>query len=128
MIYFISYDIANPKRLCKVAKTLENYGLRVQYSFFECEMNQKIMENLKPENHLVKAILITLFCCLPFGIVSIVNSSKVDSAFNTGNYDEAERLSKEANKWANYGLWIGIAVYVIYIVFMIATGVLAALV
>ena len=86
------------------------------------------MENLKPENHLVKAILITLFCCLPFGIVSIVNSSKVDSAFNTGNYDEAERLSKEANKWANYGLWIGIAVYVIYIVFMIATGVLAALV
>ena len=27
MIYFISYDIANPKRLCKVAKTLENYGL-----------------------------------------------------------------------------------------------------
>ena len=86
------------------------------------------MENLKPENHLVKAILITLFCCLPFGIVSIVNSSKVDSAFNTGNYDEAERLSKEANKWANYGLWIGIAVYVIYIIFMIATGVLAALV
>ena len=82
----------------------------------------------KPNNYLVWTILSTLFCCLPFGIVSIVNSSKVDSAFNTGNYDEAERLSKEANKWANYGLWIGIAVYVIYIVFMIATGVLAALV
>ena len=47
MIYFISYDIANPKRLVKVAKTLENYGLRVQYSFFECEMEQKQLDNLK---------------------------------------------------------------------------------
>ena len=47
MIYFISYDIANPKRLCKVAKTLENYGVRVQHSFFECEMEQKVLEKLK---------------------------------------------------------------------------------
>lgn len=46
MIYFIGYDIADPKRLCKVAKTLENYGLRVQKSFFECEMQENIKEQL----------------------------------------------------------------------------------
>ncbi len=47
MIYFICYDVANPKRLCKVAKTLENFGIRIQYSFFECEMEKNQLEELK---------------------------------------------------------------------------------
>lgn len=47
MMYFISYDIASPKRLVKVAKTLENFGIRIQYSFFECEMQKKQLEEVK---------------------------------------------------------------------------------
>lgn len=47
MMYFVCYDIADPKRLRNVAKTLENFGLRVQYSFFQCDMPHKIMEDLK---------------------------------------------------------------------------------
>lgn len=46
MIYFISYDVAHPKRLVKVAKVLENYGIRIQYSFFECEMDQGQLDEL----------------------------------------------------------------------------------
>jgi CRISPR-associated protein Cas2 len=46
-MYFISYDIANPKRLIKVAKKLENFGIRIQYSFFECEMEKNQLELLK---------------------------------------------------------------------------------
>ena len=49
MIYFISYDVGNPKRLAKIAKTLENYGIRIQYSFFECEMEQGQLDALKGE-------------------------------------------------------------------------------
>ena len=41
------YDIANPKRLSKVAKTLENYGIRIQKSFFQCEMERKNMIELR---------------------------------------------------------------------------------
>lgn len=41
MIYFISYDIADGKRRRRAARTLENYGLRVQLSFFECEMSEE---------------------------------------------------------------------------------------
>lgn len=47
MIYFISYDIANQKRLRKVAKTLENFGIRIQFSFFECEMQKEQLDELK---------------------------------------------------------------------------------
>ena len=40
MMMLVSYDVAQDddgkKRLRKVAKLLENYGQRVQYSVFEC--------------------------------------------------------------------------------------------
>lgn len=47
MIYFISYDVAHSKRLAKVAKVLENFGIRIQFSFFECEMEAARLEELK---------------------------------------------------------------------------------
>jgi len=54
MIYMVCYDISNPKRLGKVAKVLENHGMRIQKSFFQCEMNKENMINLK--NKLLKII------------------------------------------------------------------------
>ena len=47
MMYFVCYDIADPERLRNVAKTLESFGLRVQYSFFQCDMPRKVMEDLR---------------------------------------------------------------------------------
>lgn len=43
MMVLISYDVktsdeGGPKRLRRVAKTCLNYGQRVQYSVFECEV------------------------------------------------------------------------------------------
>lgn len=46
MIYMFCYDISHPKRLRKVAKALESFGLRVQKSFFQCEMEKSQMETL----------------------------------------------------------------------------------
>jgi CRISPR-associated protein Cas2 len=37
--YLVSYDIANAKRLRRVAKTLESYGTRLQFSVFECPLD-----------------------------------------------------------------------------------------
>ncbi|RLB65415.1 MAG: CRISPR-associated endonuclease Cas2 [Deltaproteobacteria bacterium] len=47
MLYLVCYDISSPKRLRKTAKTLENFGLRIQKSFFQCEMEKKRMESLR---------------------------------------------------------------------------------
>jgi CRISPR-associated protein Cas2 len=38
MLTIVAYDIADPKRLHKVAKLCEDYGLRVQLSVFECRL------------------------------------------------------------------------------------------
>ena len=43
----ISYDISNDKRRRKVAKIMEGYGYRVQYSVFECDLDPKKLAELK---------------------------------------------------------------------------------
>jgi CRISPR-associated protein Cas2 len=43
--YIVSYDIASPRRLRRVAKTCEAFGTRIQYSVFECPLdNQRLVE------------------------------------------------------------------------------------
>jgi uncharacterized membrane protein (DUF485 family) len=60
------------------------------------------MENQpqRPANYLAVAIITTILCCLPAGIVSIVYSTKVNTEYDSGNYDAAERASRNAKTWA----------------------------
>lgn len=46
MIYLVCYDITKPRRLRKVAKMLEKWGLRVQYSFFQCDLDDDKMKRV----------------------------------------------------------------------------------
>ena len=80
-----------------------------------------------PKNHLVEAILVTLFCCLPFGIVGIINAARVENAFYSGDETEAERLSREALKWSKIGLFAGIGILVFYILFVVLFGLAAGI-
>lgn len=45
--YLLAYDIRDPKRLRQVAKTLEGYGTRIQYSIFRCRLDQQMLERLR---------------------------------------------------------------------------------
>lgn len=48
MNYLIAYDIANDKKRKKLSDLLECYGVRVNYSVFECELsNTKLKKLLK---------------------------------------------------------------------------------
>ncbi len=73
-----------------------------------------------PKNWLVESILVTIFCCLPFGIAGIINASKVESRFREGDVEEAERLSKAAGKWTKIGFWVGLGVSVLVIILYVA--------
>ncbi len=44
--HLISYDVRDPKRLRQVAKLLESYGERVQYSVFRCRLDKITLEKL----------------------------------------------------------------------------------
>ena len=47
--YLVCYDISDPKRLRKVAHSLEGFGSRLQYSVFECPLDDLRLEMLKAE-------------------------------------------------------------------------------
>ena len=73
----------------------------------------------RPKNWLVESILVTLFCCLPFGIVGIINAANVNSKYDGGDIDGALRASAEAGKWTKVGFWIGIGLVVLYVALMV---------
>ena len=45
--YLVAYDICNPKRLRKVARTCEDFGFRRQYSVFLCRLSATDLVRLK---------------------------------------------------------------------------------
>jgi CRISPR-associated protein Cas2 len=47
MFVVISYDIEDDKKRYKVSQILENYGTRVQYSVFECIINEQQLKEIK---------------------------------------------------------------------------------
>lgn len=71
----------------------------------------------RPKNWLVESILVTLFCCLPLGIVGIINAAKVNGAFDSGDIAGAMKASADAKKWTRLGFIIGIVVIVLYGIF-----------
>lgn len=74
----------------------------------------------KPSNNLVWAILTTLFCCLPLGVVSIVYAAKVDGLWASGQYDAAREAAGKAKNWALISAGVAIALTVLYIVGIVA--------
>ena len=49
MRYVISYDIESDRTRRKLAKLLEGYGVRIQYSVFECNLTDKRFQKLYTE-------------------------------------------------------------------------------
>ena len=70
---------------------------------------------VRPNNYLALAIISTICCCLPLGIVSIVYSTKVNTAYDAGNYAEAESNSKNAKTWGIVSVAVALVGIVIYL-------------
>lgn len=74
-----------------------------------------------PDNYLVAAILTTLFCCPPTGIVSIIYSTKVSALWMQGLHDEAQAAANNAKRWAIISAIVWGVLLVGFIVFLIVT-------
>lgn len=77
----------------------------------------------KPPNYLVWAILATLFCCLPFGIVSIVYAAQVDGKFSGGDYAGAMESSRKAKNWALASCLSAVGIGILYIILAVVVGI-----
>jgi len=72
----------------------------------QLQQNQQTTQQAPPPNYLVWAIVTTVLCCLPFGIVSIVYAAQVNSKWQMGDFEGAKLSSKNAKLWA----WISFGV------------------
>jgi hypothetical protein len=71
-----------------------------------------------PNNYLVWAILATLFCCLPAGIVAIVKAASVNGKWNAGDQAGAEEAANQAKTWVIISAVVGLAFSAV----LLATG------
>lgn len=42
MLRLVAYDITDARRLRKVANVCKDYGIRIEYSVFECDLDEKL--------------------------------------------------------------------------------------
>lgn len=72
-----------------------------------------------PKTWLVESILVTCFCCLPFGVMGIINATKIEEEYRCGNYQQVLQRSKQAKKWTLLGFFIALGIFVIYMLILV---------
>ena len=76
----------------------------------------------KPINgttYLIFAIISTLLCCLPLGIVAIVYACKINSLQRNGDYAGAQNAAKKAKMFTIIGTVAALVVSIFYIIFAV---------
>lgn len=72
-----------------------------------------------PKTWLVESLLVTMFCCVPFGVVGIIESNKVEPLYKSGQYEQALHHSKKAKKWIAWGFFTVLAFWILYLLFWV---------
>ena len=98
-----------------------NYGQQNQGYYQQNNFNGMPQKPVNWVPYLILSIISTLCCCLPFGVVGIVFSAKINSAMLAGNLEEAQNNAKMAKIWIIVSFAIGLLTWLIYMV-LIVTG------
>jgi hypothetical protein len=67
-----------------------------------------------PPNFLIPAILVTIFCCLPGGIVAIVFASQVNSKWAAGDAAGARDASRKAKLVTIWSAVLGLVALILF--------------
>ncbi len=84
------------------------------------ESLQRIAAPEKIDNNLILAIIVTVCCCLPFGLVGVVYAAQVNATVRAGDIVGARELARKARLWSLWGLGIGLLAYGCYFLLMLA--------
>ena len=67
-----------------------------------------------PKTWLIESVLVTVLCCLPFGLAGLIHAAKVESRFYAGDELGAESASREAERWTKIGFFTGLGFIVLF--------------
>lgn len=71
---------------------------------------QRVVVVERPKKWIIEAILVTIFCCLPSGIVALVYALRAEDKWSANLYDESLKASNNA------GLWVKISVFAVLMI------------
>ncbi|MEG1649545.1 MAG: CD225/dispanin family protein [Rikenellaceae bacterium] len=77
----------------------------------------------RPKKWIIESILVTVLCCMPLGIVSLVYALRSEDQWNSGLYDAAKSSSYKAGLWVKVSLFSAL-IYPIALVISIIAGLL----
>ena len=82
MFYLVSYDIPDDRRRSRLAKTLKDFGDRVQYSVFECNLDGGLLETMifrieKIVDQKEDSIRIYAICSACEKVIRIIGTGKI---------------------------------------------------
>ena len=75
-------------------------------------------------NYLPQAILVTLFCCLPFGIVAIIHASQVSGKVSSGDLEGARESGDKAKFWCWVSFGTGLVGMILYFMLMVISAIM----
>jgi hypothetical protein len=71
-------------------------------------------------NYMVQAVLVTLFCCLPLGIVGIIRSGEVNKRLAANDYAGALAASQSTRTILWWGFGTGLVVIILWTIVQLA--------
>jgi hypothetical protein len=78
------------------------------------------------QNYLIPAILATIFCCLPLGVVSIIFATQVNGKLAAGDVAGAMESSRKAKMFMFITIGAGLLTWIIAIVLWVFVFAIAA--
>ncbi len=82
----------------------------VQQQTHQQTYQEQTQQPVYVENHMTKAILCTLFCFMPFGIMAIFNASAVNMLVAQGQIQAAQAKAADADKLANWAIAVPLVI------------------
>lgn len=91
-------------------------GQRPQPNFFQQELRRAMQcDKPMPSTYMVWAIIMTILCCTVPGIVAIIYSAQVSAKYNIGDYEGAEKASRNAQIWIIVSFVLGVLNTTLYL-------------
>lgn len=89
MLIIVAYDIADHRRLARLARHCEDYGVRVQYSVFECRMDadrfecfwQELKDLMDPDADRLVAYRICARCAAEIAVAGTMERNETVTAY-----------------------------------------------
>ena len=80
----------------------------------------KVATGTAPSSGLALSIVVTILCCVPFGIPAIVNSARCNTFINQGDYAAARQAADKAATWRMWAIIGGVIPLVLNVLIALA--------